>query len=147
MPQSKPYHFHPAAWDEFEAAQKWYRSHDAETGLRFLAAIYDALEDIALAANLARVSSWYQEICFTRVPLFGCLQRKRIGRADPGDRSWPPPTWILEWTRVDSDLPWWCRKLSRSEVSARGEGRLAGSDEGPGSERLDEAQMLQTRGW
>jgi hypothetical protein len=47
MPQSKPYHFHPAAWDEFETAQRWYRSRDAESGLRFLAATYDALEDIA----------------------------------------------------------------------------------------------------
>jgi toxin ParE1/3/4 len=47
MPQSRPYHFHPAAWDEFEAAQKWYRCHDVETSVRFLAAIYDALEDIA----------------------------------------------------------------------------------------------------
>jgi toxin ParE1/3/4 len=47
MPQGKPYHFHPAAWDEFEDAQKWYRSRDPETGLRFLSAVYDALEDIS----------------------------------------------------------------------------------------------------
>jgi hypothetical protein len=40
MLQGKPYHFHPAAWDEFEDAQNWYRRRDPETGLRFLAAVY-----------------------------------------------------------------------------------------------------------
>jgi len=47
MPASKPYHFHPAAWDEFEAAEAWYGRESPETVVRFLSAVYDALEDIA----------------------------------------------------------------------------------------------------
>lgn len=47
MPASKPYHFHPEAWDEFEAAESWYRRRSPDAGLRFLAAVYDALEEVA----------------------------------------------------------------------------------------------------
>lgn len=47
MPESKPYHFHPEAWAEFETAEIWYRQRSPEAGLRFLAAVYDALEEIS----------------------------------------------------------------------------------------------------
>ena len=47
MPPAKPYHFHPEAWQEFESADNWYHLRSADTGVRFVAAIYDALENIA----------------------------------------------------------------------------------------------------
>jgi plasmid stabilization system protein ParE len=47
MPPAKPYHFHPEAWHEFETADNWYRRQSPDTSVRFVAAIYDALEDIA----------------------------------------------------------------------------------------------------
>jgi hypothetical protein len=47
MPPAKPYHFHPEAWQEFEAADDWYRQESPDSCIRFVAAIYDALEDIA----------------------------------------------------------------------------------------------------
>jgi plasmid stabilization system protein ParE len=47
MPRVRPYHFHPAAWEEFESADNWYRQRSPDTSIRFVAAIYDALEDIA----------------------------------------------------------------------------------------------------
>ena len=61
MPASKPYGFHPAAWQEFEAADDWYaeRSTDASTG--FLSAITDALENIRSAPQ-----RWPQYLYGTR---------------------------------------------------------------------------------
>lgn len=47
MPESKPCHFHPEAWAEFDIAESWYRRRSPNTGLRFLAAVYDALEQIS----------------------------------------------------------------------------------------------------
>lgn len=47
MPASKPYHFHPEAWAEFENAESWYRQRNADAALRFLAAVSDALEEIS----------------------------------------------------------------------------------------------------
>ena len=47
MPESKPYYFHPEAWAEFETAESWYRQRSPDAGLRFLAAVYDALEEIS----------------------------------------------------------------------------------------------------
>lgn len=47
MPASKAYHFHPQAWAEFETAESWYRQRSPDSSLRFLAAVYDALEDIS----------------------------------------------------------------------------------------------------
>jgi plasmid stabilization system protein ParE len=47
MPASKPYHFHPEAWAEFETAETWYRQRSPDAALRFLAAVYDALEEIS----------------------------------------------------------------------------------------------------
>jgi toxin ParE1/3/4 len=47
MPASKPYHFHPEAWAEFETAESWYRQRSPDAGVRFLAAVYDALEEIS----------------------------------------------------------------------------------------------------
>jgi plasmid stabilization system protein ParE len=47
MPPAKPYHFHPEAWQEFETADNWYGQQSPDTSIRFVAAIYDALEDIA----------------------------------------------------------------------------------------------------
>lgn len=47
MPESKPYYFHPEAWTEFEAAEDWYRRQSLDSGIRFLAAVYDALEEIS----------------------------------------------------------------------------------------------------
>jgi toxin ParE1/3/4 len=49
MPKSKPYRFHPQAWSELEAADDWYRERSAESGIRFLSAVYDGLERIAVA--------------------------------------------------------------------------------------------------
>lgn len=51
MPASKPYHFHPEAWAEFEDAESWYRAQSPDAGLRFLAAIYDALEEISASPH------------------------------------------------------------------------------------------------
>jgi plasmid stabilization system protein ParE len=47
MPASKPYRFHPQAWQEVEAAEVWYRQRNPEASIRFLFAIYDALESLA----------------------------------------------------------------------------------------------------
>jgi|SRR5208282_3449764 plasmid stabilization system protein ParE len=47
MPENKLYRFDPQAWLELEAAGDWYRLHNAEASVRFLAAVYDALEAIA----------------------------------------------------------------------------------------------------
>jgi len=47
MPASKPYRFHPQAWQEVEAAESWYRQRNPEASVRFLSAIYDALESLA----------------------------------------------------------------------------------------------------
>jgi plasmid stabilization system protein ParE len=47
MPPAKPYDFHPEAWQEFETADDWYRQQGPDTSIRFVAAIYEALEDIA----------------------------------------------------------------------------------------------------
>ena len=47
MPASKPYRFHPQAWQEVEAAESWYRRRNPEASIRFLSAIYDALERLA----------------------------------------------------------------------------------------------------
>jgi plasmid stabilization system protein ParE len=46
MPRSKLYRFDPAAWQELEAADDWYRQRNPEASVRFLAAVYDALETI-----------------------------------------------------------------------------------------------------
>ncbi len=48
MPARKPYHFHPEAWAEFEAAADWYQERRQETSIRFLSAVYDGLETIAI---------------------------------------------------------------------------------------------------
>jgi plasmid stabilization system protein ParE len=47
MPVNKPYHFHPQAWRELEAADDWYRQQSLETSIRFLSAVYDGLESVA----------------------------------------------------------------------------------------------------
>ena len=47
MPESKPYRFHPEAWQEFEAADDWYRERSFESSIRFLSAVYDGLEQIS----------------------------------------------------------------------------------------------------
>ena len=47
MPGSKLYRFDPQAWLELEAADDWYRQRNPEASVRFLAAVYDALETIA----------------------------------------------------------------------------------------------------
>jgi toxin ParE1/3/4 len=47
MQVNKPYHFHPEAWAEFETAEAWYRERSPDAGLRFLAAVYEALDDIS----------------------------------------------------------------------------------------------------
>jgi len=43
---SKPYQFHPEAWQEFEAADDWYAERSADASVGFLSAITDALESI-----------------------------------------------------------------------------------------------------
>jgi toxin ParE1/3/4 len=53
MPESKPYYFHPEAWAEFESAENWYRQRSSDTALRFLAAVFDGLEEIS-----ARPQTW-----------------------------------------------------------------------------------------
>lgn len=47
MPENKLYRFDPQAWLELEAADDWYRQRSPEASVRFLAAVYDALETIA----------------------------------------------------------------------------------------------------
>jgi len=47
MPASKPYAFHPEAWREMEGADNWYRERSPDASVRFLEAVYDALESIA----------------------------------------------------------------------------------------------------
>jgi toxin ParE1/3/4 len=46
MPGNKPYRFDPQAWLELEAADDWYLQRSPEASVRFLAAVYDALETI-----------------------------------------------------------------------------------------------------
>ena len=48
MPPSKPYRFHPQAWQEVEAAESWYRQRSDEASVGFLSEIYDALENLTL---------------------------------------------------------------------------------------------------
>jgi toxin ParE1/3/4 len=47
MPASKPYRFHPQAWQEVEEAEAWYRQRNSEASTRLLSEIYDALENLA----------------------------------------------------------------------------------------------------
>jgi plasmid stabilization system protein ParE len=47
MPKNKLYRFDPEAWLELEVADDWYRRRSPEASVRFLAAVYDALETIA----------------------------------------------------------------------------------------------------
>jgi plasmid stabilization system protein ParE len=47
MPGNKLYRFDPQAWLELEAADDWYLQRNPEASVRFLAAVYDALETIA----------------------------------------------------------------------------------------------------
>jgi plasmid stabilization system protein ParE len=51
MPGSRPYRFHPQAWQEVEAADDWYRQRNPEASVRFLSALYDGLENIARWPN------------------------------------------------------------------------------------------------
>jgi plasmid stabilization system protein ParE len=46
MPENKLYRFDPQALLELEAADDWYVRRSPEASVRFLAAIYDALETI-----------------------------------------------------------------------------------------------------
>jgi plasmid stabilization system protein ParE len=46
MPGNKLYRFDPQAWRELDAADDWYLQRSPEASVRFLAAIYDALEAI-----------------------------------------------------------------------------------------------------
>src|ERR1700674_661677 len=47
MSASKPYRFHPQAWQEVESAEKWYRQRNPEASIRFLSALHDGLESIS----------------------------------------------------------------------------------------------------
>lgn len=47
MHRGKPYAFHPEAWNEIAAADDWYRARSPEASVRFIGAVYDALERIA----------------------------------------------------------------------------------------------------
>lgn len=47
MRPAKPYLLHPEAWQEFDTACDWYLQQSPDTYIRFVAAIFDALEDIA----------------------------------------------------------------------------------------------------
>jgi plasmid stabilization system protein ParE len=58
MKVSKPYHFHPEAWAEFEAAEAWYRRRSRDAALRFLAAVYDALEEISFSPQTRPIYSY-----------------------------------------------------------------------------------------
>jgi toxin ParE1/3/4 len=51
MPVSKQYHFHPEAWTELERADSWYLQRSRDASLRFLAAVYDGLEEISRSAR------------------------------------------------------------------------------------------------
>jgi plasmid stabilization system protein ParE len=48
---SKPYQFHPAALQEFEAADDWYAERSADASAEFLSAIADALENISSSSR------------------------------------------------------------------------------------------------
>jgi plasmid stabilization system protein ParE len=61
MPRNKLYRFDPQAWSELEAADDWYRQRNPEASVRFLAAVYDALETIA-----ERPQRWPQYVHGTR---------------------------------------------------------------------------------
>lgn len=49
MPESKPYQFHPAALQEFRAADDWYAAQSLDASGDFLTTIADALQKIASA--------------------------------------------------------------------------------------------------
>ena len=51
MPKGKPYRFHPQAWHDLESADDWYRERNPEASVRFLAAIYDALDRVSRAPH------------------------------------------------------------------------------------------------
>ena len=46
MLASKPYQFHPAAWDEFEAADHWDAQRSPDASEAFLLAVEEALASI-----------------------------------------------------------------------------------------------------
>ena len=47
MPASRPYQVHPAALEEFRAADDWYAEQSLDASAEFLTAIADALQKIA----------------------------------------------------------------------------------------------------
>lgn len=47
MPPSKPYRFHPQAWQEVEEAAEWYGQQNPEASIRFLSILHDGLESIS----------------------------------------------------------------------------------------------------
>ena len=51
VPASKPYQFHPAALQEFEAADDWYAERSSDASAEFLSAIADALEKITSSSQ------------------------------------------------------------------------------------------------
>jgi toxin ParE1/3/4 len=61
MPANKAYVFYPAAWEELEAADEWYRQRSPEASVRFLSAVYDGLEKLA-----RRPGSWPTYLSGTR---------------------------------------------------------------------------------
>jgi plasmid stabilization system protein ParE len=75
MPASKPYRFHPQAWQEVEAAESWYRQRNLEASTRFLSAVYDALETLARPPQrLANLRPWNLAIRSLSVSVFHHLQ-------------------------------------------------------------------------
>ena len=89
MPASKPYRFHPAAWEEFEAADDWYAERSPDASLGFLSAIADALDNIRSAPR-----RWPPYLFRTRRFVLQRFPFSVIYLDDP-DRSvlspWPTP--------------------------------------------------------
>ena len=51
MRNPKPYQLHPAAWQEFEAADDWYLSRSFDASVAFLSDVFGALETISEAPD------------------------------------------------------------------------------------------------
>jgi plasmid stabilization system protein ParE len=101
MPASKPYRFHPQAWQEVEEAEAWYRQRNYEASARFLSEIYDALENLT---EWPRRWPSYQHgtrrFVLQPIPVFHHLSGRNRSSKRLGHRTSQTQTRILERSRV-----------------------------------------------
>jgi len=67
------YAFHPDALEEYDEAARWYAEREPAVGLRFIAAVEDAIDQILDSPTRWRVVDEDVRRCLTRVFPYGVL--------------------------------------------------------------------------